>query len=267
MRRPTFKRNAQRRLMSARVYRTGTFRPIRPVRARSVAAPTALRTGRNCRSRSRRSLVSAAACRTGRGRRVSVPTVWKMPRLTREAGLTVPPGVAITTSQRRRSSSQPLATAKLRRALEQHDRGNAVRADEDVEPRAAHADRARRRDDLIGLGLRLAADPAEGAARRVQRELVEGLRIVEDEAIDDDGRIAADGELRAVSEREFTQPALRGGDALVTIDGRLDRQRTGCAGDGRLDERRLSDLLLGKRHRRRQKGGCSRHVLFSPIPA
>ncbi len=91
-------------------------------------------------------------------------------------------------------------------------------ADEDVEPRAAHADRAGGRHDLVGLRLRLAADPAERAAGGVERQPVEGLGVVIDEAVDDNGGIAADGEFGAVAEDEFAEPALRRADALVAVE-------------------------------------------------
>ena len=95
-----------------------------------------------------------------------------MSRSTWAAGATPPPGVATTTSQRRRNSWQP-----LRRKIAQHPRAAPRRrpagADEDIEPRATHTDRPGRRHDLVRLGFRLSADPAERPVRGVQGELVE----------------------------------------------------------------------------------------------
>ena len=154
-----------------------------------------------------------------------------------------------------------IAAAETRRAREQHDRGDAAGADENVEPGAADADRAGRRHDLIGLRLRLAADPAERPACSVERELVEGLRAIIDEPVYDNGRIAADGELGAVGKPELAKPAGRGLDAFVTVNRRPDGNRPAGSRDRCTNKRGLADLLLrvGGKHRCGQNGrsgGC-----------
>ncbi|MCY1301414.1 hypothetical protein D9M70_510250 [compost metagenome] len=77
-------------------------------------------------------------------------------------------------------------------AAEQHDSGRAVAADIKIEGGAANADRAGRRDDLIGGVPGLAADPAERALRGHDRQFLHRLGIVIDELVDDHRRAPAD---------------------------------------------------------------------------
>ena len=173
-----------------------------------------------------------------------MPTVSKMLALTRDGVADVTAGCRDDDIAAPAQILAALGVAEACGAREQHHRGEAAGADEDVELGAADADRAGRRHDLIGFRLGLAADPAERAASSVEREFVEGLGVVVDEAVDDDGGVAADGEFGAVAKPEFAEPAVRRADALVAINRRPDGDRAAAPGDGRTNKRGLADLLL-----------------------
>jgi len=135
--------------------------------------------------------------------------------------------------------------AEAGRAVQEDDGGGAVRADIKIECGAAHADRACRRQNLIGRGFRIAADPTEGPLGGLDGELPDRLGIVENISVDDDGGPPADRKFGAVSKYKLAQPRLRSLDAFVAVNACVDFDRACLSSHLGLDDHSLADRLGG----------------------
>ena len=88
-----------------------------------------------------------------------------------------------------------------RGAVLQHYGGLAVLR-EDVERGAAHADGRKRRRDPVGGLFRMAGDEAERAGGEADRDLLVGMLVVEDGAVEPDRGIGAEREIGAVDHHQ-----------------------------------------------------------------
>src|SRR5690606_4470072 len=108
---------------------------------------------------------------------------------------------------------------------------------------APDTDRSCRRLYLVGRRTRPAADPAETALGRVDRQILYGVAAVENELVDDHRRVTPDGELGAITKHKLAKARTRGSNSLIAMNRRLGGERPAIAGHRCLDEDRFADLF------------------------